>query len=258
MTSLLAACTAGLPTEIHQQEAQLAPASQDEGQALVQSPAQPDGLPHLSLVERSLALESQDPPYEIQAVWPNLEGNSGLTVTFNVEVDHRVRTAVESFQDQVRGADAADEGWPLSWLTVDYELTFTSDRLVSVYLMFDTYIAFSAHPFPASQSLNYDAATGQLIDLVDLFRPGAEALPVVLGEVEQALLARDLGYADGTVESVLQARENWNFLPEGLRLNFDVYEVGPYAAGPQYVLIPWDLLSPHVVPGGPAEIFSVR
>ena len=258
ITSLLSACVASLPTASNQGEELPSIDLQAEGQELDQIPAYPDGPPHLNLVERSLALESQDPPYQIQVVWPNLEGHPGFTTPFNVEVDHRVSAAVESFQDQVQGEDPTDEVRPISWLTVNYELTFTSERLVSVYLMFDTYIAFSAHPFPASQSLNYDATTGQFIDLEDLFRSIADPLPVILGEVEKELHPRDLRYADGTVESVLQERENWNLLPEGLRLNFDVYEVGPYVAGPQYVLIPWELLSPHVDPGGPAEIFSVR
>jgi hypothetical protein len=258
ITSLLAACVGGQPTEISQQEDQLTPAIQDEGQGWDQTLDQPDGVPGLNLVERTLERESQDPPYEIQAVWPNLEGDPGLSSPFNAEVDHQISTAVESFQDQVQGADSTDEGRPSSWLTVDYELTFASDRLVSLYLMFDTYITFSAHPFPTSQSLTYDAITGRLIDLADLFRPGVDPLPVILGEVEQALLARDLGFADGTVESVLQARENWNLMAEGLRLNFDVYEVGPYAAGPQDVLIPWELLSPLLDPDGPAEIFLTR
>lgn len=119
---------------------------------------------------------------------------------------------------------------------------------MSIYLGFDTYIAISAHPFPSAQALNFDLGQGRFLTLAALFLPEVDPLDLLLGRVEPELLARDTGYTPGVAASVMVAREHWNLLPEGLRLNFDVYEMGLYAAGPQYVLLPWDELAPFSQP----------
>jgi peptidoglycan-N-acetylglucosamine deacetylase len=130
-------------------------------------------------------------------------------------------------------------------------VTYYEGSLISVYLMFDTYLALSAHPFPSSQSLNYDMGKGRFLALAELFAPEVDPLAVILAWVEPELMSRDLGFTSGGAETVLEVREHWNLLPEGLRINFDVYEVGPYAAGHQTVLIPWNDLASDLNPDGP-------
>lgn len=217
-------------------------------QAVEPDPADPqDTLPvEVDLVDRSYFEESDDPPYAIEARWPNLAGDTAFAGPFNTGIDHRVDEGLADFLDAV-GRPGSEEEFPgLSTLTLNYEATLISDGLVSIYLMWDTYIALSAHPFPSSQALNYDATRGTFLTLADLFAPEVDPLAVILDRVEPELLSRDLGYTPGVAEQVLEAREHWNLLPEGLRINFDVYEVGPYAAGPQYVLIPWEDLAPYL------------
>lgn len=213
---------------------------------------QPEPTAQTDLIERSLSQESQDPPYSINIVYPHFEEEHAQTAPFNDEINRRVEEATESFVEAVIEREDENGGRPISTLTIDYELTHTDDRLVSVYLGFDTYIAISAHPLPASQSLNFDISNAQFLSLGDLFLPEVDPLGIILAVVEPELLSRDLGFTAGVAEGVLRSRENWNLLPEGLRVNFDVYEVGPYAAGPQHVLIPWEVLSAHLDPHGPA------
>ncbi|MBI2342909.1 MAG: DUF3298 domain-containing protein [Deltaproteobacteria bacterium] len=43
----------------------------------------------------------------------------------------------------------------------------------------------------------------------------------------------------------------WSVTPEGLRSTFDLYQVAPYAVGPQEMVIPYAVLAPHVRPDGP-------
>ena len=220
-----------------------------------QTDAEMDSPPAWVVVERSRTEESDQPTYAIQARWPNLEGDPAVAVPFNTEIDRRVNEAVEAFLVNVAVWDDDAGESPTSTLTLDYMLTYESDQLVSVYLMFDTYIAYSAHPFPSSQSLNYAAPSGQFLVLADLFTPEVDPLSVILSVVEPALLAREIGYTVGVAETVLQTREHWNLLPDGLRINFDVYEVGPYAAGHQDILIPWEDLAPYLDPDGPVSSF---
>jgi hypothetical protein len=42
----------------------------------------------------------------------------------------------------------------------------------------------------------------------------------------------------------------------GLGINFDSYQVGPYAAGPQFVLVPYSALKDLINPEGPIAQFA--
>jgi hypothetical protein len=45
--------------------------------------------------------------------------------------------------------------------------------------------------------------------------------------------------------------QNWNLFPDGLRINFDPYQVAPWAAGSQEVFIPFTQLEEIIDPAGP-------
>jgi hypothetical protein len=235
--ALLAACTSLPQTAFDQPEIAATP--------------QGDPTPVWDLVERSINEESDQPPYVVNARWPNLVGDPAISMIFNAEIDRRVNAAVSSFLETVSQQADTSGIPPKSYLTLDYDLTLNEDGLVSVYLMLDTYIAISAHPFPSSQSLNYHLEQGRFLMLADLFDGDVDPLGVILPVVEADLLVRDLGFTPGLAEGVLEAREHWNLLPEGLRINFDVYEVAPYAAGHQTVLITWEDLVPYISEDSP-------
>jgi hypothetical protein len=48
----------------------------------------------------------------------------------------------------------------------------------------------------------------------------------------------------------------WTISKKGLVINFDAYDVGPYAAGPQKVLIPYSVLKDLISPEGPLGQFA--
>ncbi|MDF1520377.1 MAG: RsiV family protein [Brevefilum sp.] len=214
--------------------------------------------PEIRLIDRSIFEEMEEPRYEIDGVWPNLEGPEPLIAVFNTEIDRFVDAVLEDFLLAVADSPSEMEGEgepPLSYLTFDYDLTYADQQLFSIYLAFDQYIAMSAHPFPFSKSLNYDAQKGVFLSLEDLFLPETDYINEIGSLVEPILEARGFGYQLGTAVDVMQTRENWNLLPEALRINFDVYEVAPYAAGPQYVVISWEDLVGILDPNGPISRF---
>ena len=254
---VLAACSVLPPTAVDQSEA-LADNPIGDDAVSLQDVSPADSAMMWELVERSVDEESDQPTYAIKARWPNLEGDPAIAAVFNAEIDRRVNDAITHFLNEIPELGEPSDFPTKSFLALDYELTFREYGLISVYLIFDTYIAISAHPFPSSQSLNFDLVQGRFLALGDLFVPDVNPLALILPEVETDLLARDLGYTPGIAESVLEAREHWNLLPEGLRINFDVYEIGPYAAGHQNVLIPWDDLAPNISDGGPLNALMVE
>lgn len=256
LVGLLAACTA-LPQALIDQPEVTSDVPELDHDVSPMDAVQVESPLGWTLVERVLEEEADGLPYVIKARWPNLEGDPVIAVVFNAEIDRRVNDAVSTFINNISELGEASDLTPKSFLELDYELTLYQHDLVSVYLMFNTYIAVSAHPFPSSQSLNFDLEEGRFLTLADLFEPNVDPLAVILPVVEPDLLARDLGFTPGLAEGVLEAREHWNLLPEGLRINFDVYEVGPYAAGHQTVLIPWGDLVFDLNPDGPIRSFTI-
>lgn len=221
-------------------------------------PTQTDEPEPVQVVDRTYFEESEEPRYEIDGVWPNLEGPEDAAAPFNAESDRLTTEIREDFllvvEERSEGSEGSGEA-PLSTLTFNYDLTYSDQHVFSFHQVFDQYIAMSAHPFPFSYSLNYDAQEREFIQLTDLFLPSIDPIEQLEVYVDPVLIDRDFGYAAGTAGDVMTERENWNLLSEGLRINFDVYEVAPYAAGPQYVLIPWEDLSGSIDPDGPAGAF---
>lgn len=209
-------------------------------------------------VEQTFAEESDSPNYEIQAVWPNLVGEPAQIVPFNERINGWVDGAKSDFMTALNaGIDEGQEQGeaPTSTLSIDYDLTAQRGRLFSTRLTVTSYIAIAAHPGTFSFSLNYDAEKGIFLTLDDLFLPGSDYLELIHSEVDSVLQGRGFDYQPGQAAMVMAERENWNLLPEGLRINFDAYEVAPYAAGPQYVLISWEDLAGAIDPEGPAAVF---
>jgi hypothetical protein len=214
--------------------------------------------PEIQIIDRSIFEEMEEPRYEIDGVWPNLAGPDLLVTAFNTESDRFVQAVIDDFLLAVTDSSVGMEGEgepPLSYLTFDYDLTYADQQLFSIYLAFDQYIAMSAHPFPFSHALNYDAQNGEFLSLGDLFLPGTDYINEIGSLVDPVLEDRGFGYQVGTAADVMQERENWNLLPEGLRINFDVYEVAPYAAGPQFVVIPWGDIAGILDLNGPISNF---
>jgi uncharacterized protein DUF3298 len=64
---------------------------------------------------------------------------------------------------------------------------------------------------------------------------------------------------NSTIESGASAEaknyQSWTITRKGLGINFDSYQVAPYAAGPQYVLVPFSALKEIIKPQGPIGQF---
>ena len=220
-------------------------------------PTQTDEPLSVQVIDRIYFEESDDPRYQIDGTWPNLEGPETAVIGFNSEIDRLTREVRDDFLMTVNELVESEGSGvaPLSTLSYDYDLTDANQNIFSIYLLFDQYIAMSAHPFSFSHTFNYDAQVGEFIQLADLFMPGTDYIDVLEGVIDTVLVDRNFGYEVGTAGEVMAERENWIILPDGLRINFDVYEVAPYAAGPQYVLIPWEDLLGILNPEGPAGAF---
>ena len=248
-----------LPTSTEVVQPTTSPTDQPAPTSTVEPvPTQTDDSEPVQVVDRNIFEESEDPRYEIDGVWPNLTGPEAVVEVFNNESDRLVGEIMDDFlmivEDRALESEGSGEA-PLSTLTFDYDLTYSDQYIFSFHQVFDQYVALSVHPFPFSYSLNYDTQREEFIQLADLFLSSIDPIAQLETYVDPILIDRDFGYTAGTAGDVMTERENWNLLSSGLQVNFDVYEVAPYAAGPQYVLIPWEDLAGIVDPDGPAGDF---
>jgi hypothetical protein len=231
-----------------------------------EDPAEPGGTPAPTLqdapvrvMDRTILERSDSPYYSIEGRWPNLSGPELVTAPFNLRADLLVGTVQEGFLAAVSETGQGFTGpgeYPLSSLEFDYEVAYEDGTIFSFFLRFNQYVALSVHPFPFSHALNYDVNQGDFMTLEALFLPGTDPIQEIGIRLDPMLASCDFGYEAGRAAEVMRQRENWNLLPGGLRVNFDVYEVGPYAAGPQSELIPWEALAGLIDPAGPAGQFS--
>lgn len=222
------------------------------------------------IVVKTVKSTSKTPKYEIDGDYPQIIGAADKRFDkFNQEAKNLVDRKVAKFRKDIiaRGAEmpAVDMNEVGSDLSIGYIIGFASDELVSVEFGIGGYYAGAAHPNSYTEVINYDAKNGKILKLADLFKPGAKYLQAVSAYAIKDLKtqAKSQG-ADSmlTAESIQEGAgpqvknfRSWTVTRKGLALTFDSYQVAPYAAGPQEVLIPYSALKDLVNPDGPIGRF---
>ncbi|HZS08437.1 MAG TPA: DUF3298 and DUF4163 domain-containing protein [Blastocatellia bacterium] len=188
----------------------------------------------------------------IDVVWPEFSGIANPNAAkFNARVKGDVLKRVAEF----RASYAKDHGKGESWgYTEDYDVALVTNQLISVLLTAGPYSG-GAHPGYGAESYNYDLVAGKFLTLADLFRPGSNYLQVISKHCAGDLLKREgLDDQNAIREGVAPKAENfqvWNLTRRGLVIVIEPYRVGPYAAGPQFVTVPFGVLKPVIRPDGP-------
>jgi Protein of unknown function (DUF3298)/Deacetylase PdaC len=206
----------------------------------------------LKLVEKNEKSANEKPRYEIETALPQLTGADSARVgKFNQPVANLVAESVGEFKkdvaDMAREGDAPERG---ASLRVSYEITTANKDFISVLFYFFEY-AGGAHPSSATRSFNYDLSRNAPLSLADLFTPNSNYLKVISDYSIKEL--KKLETTDGVEEGAGLKIENfhsWNITPAGLKITFDKYQVGPYAAGEHEVVVPYSVLKPVIKPDG--------
>jgi hypothetical protein len=98
---------------------------------------------------------------------------------------------------------------------------------------------------------------GQALTLVDLFAPNVNYLDAIAKYSIAQLSTRDIGFQGFELGATATAQNyrNWSITADGLMITFDEYQVAPYAAGPQTVVIPYQVLAQLVQPDSPLALY---
>lgn len=191
--------------------------------------------------------------YSIKTQTPALVGSADPRVTaFNGEMVALVATAVSDFKQNVANLPPSPFS-NASTFDVHFNQLSPPGNIISLKFDMQTYFTGAAHPGDTSLTVNYDLQAGHDLDLADLFQPDADYLGVISKYCVDQLKTRDISFQDfelGATPTTDNYR-NWNITSDGLLVTFDEYQVAPYAAGPQAVVIPYKQLAQIIQPDGP-------
>ncbi len=195
--------------------------------------------------------------YTIAAQVPTLVGSSDPRVlAFNAEMKTIVDAAVATFKQNAANIPLTPASTE-STFDLHYNLLSPAGNIFSLKFDIQTYYTGAAHPGDISQTANYDLQAGKNLQLADLFIPGSDYLGALSNYCIAQLKTRDIDFQSFELGATptLQNYRNWNITANGLMITFDEYQVAPYAAGPQTVVIPYSVLAPIVQPNGPLANF---
>jgi Protein of unknown function (DUF3298) len=206
----------------------------------------------VTLISQPFNETNQTPPFTITSQTPQLAGSNDPRVQmFNQRLNGLVTKEVDTFRQSFlqNTAPTVSNG---SSLDVTYTVLSQIGDLWSFIFDFSFYSDGAAHPGLYSITVNYDLGQGKELTLVDLFLPNSNYLELISNYCITELSKQpffDVPFAEGA-QPTLENYRNWNITSEGLMITFDEYQVAPYAAGPQKVIVPYSELQAVINPQG--------
>jgi hypothetical protein len=223
----------------------------------------------VELVSKQVKESNKKLMYEISAQYPQFSGGSNPNFEkFNQVVRGSVMKKVAEFKKEMapqEGDEPRPEGSMGSDLTIGYTVALAQDDLISVQLDVGSYYQGAAHPNAYTEVINYDLKNGKQLKLSELFKPGVKYLQPIANYCITDLKKRQAtekgsALTDSEIETgaapVAKNYESWTIKKKGLGINFDPYQVGPYAAGPQFVMVPYSVVKEAINPEGPIAQFA--
>ena len=220
------------------------------------------------LIAKQIKESNKKLMYEIEAQYPQFSGgNNPNFEKFNQLARGSVARKVAEFKKDMapeEGEEPRPEGSMGSDLGIGYDIALAQDDLISVEFEIGSYYQGAAHPNSYTETVNYDLKNGKQLKLSDLFQPGSKYLQTIAAYCIAALKKQSKEKGDALPDDQIQSGagpsaknyQSWKITRKGLGINFDSYQVGPYAAGPQYVLVPYANLKDLINPEGPIAQFA--
>jgi hypothetical protein len=208
----------------------------------------------VTLISAPFTETNQTPHYTITSQTPQLAGSNDPRVqAFNQRLNEIVTKQVDMFRQSFLQNTAPPATEAGSSLDVKYTLVSQIADIWSIKLDFSFYSDGAAHPGLNSSTVNYDLGQGKELALSDLFLSDSNYLEVISNYCIAELSKQpffDTPFQEGA-KPIPENYRNWNITKDGLMITFDEYQVAPYAAGPQTVLVPYSTLQEVINPQGP-------
>lgn len=175
--------------------------------------------------------------YKIEVSYPTLGQN------IDIPLSNYITGIIERFKEDVKKNEVMPDMMDENSLVITYRLTASSAKATSITLDIFSALAGYAHPSLNIVTKTYATDTGAPLEFSDIFQKPEKALEL-LSEYCRSTLEKQLG-ANADTETIKEGTnpDYTNFscialTPEGLRVHFQPYQVGPWAIGPQVVDVP--------------------
>jgi hypothetical protein len=222
----------------------------------------------VKVVPKVIKENNKEKRYTIEVEYPQIEGD-GRFEGFNREARSLISKDVAAFKT-AESETEGDEPLDLpaetqnSSLNAGYDFRYATDDLISLEWGEGTYERGAAHGNHLTQVLNYDVKKGKKLALADLFIDKSKYLTAIanycMKELKDRAKKPDTMILEDQIESGAGPRADnyraWSITKKGLWITFDPYQVAAYAAGPQYVLVPYSALKDIIRPDGPIANFA--
>jgi Protein of unknown function (DUF3298) len=213
----------------------------------------------VEIVSKQIKESNKKLMYEVAAYYPQINGSSNPnTEKLNELMRVLVTRKVAEFRKEMVPTpddEPRPEGSMGSDLNVAYSVALAQDDLTSIEFDVGSYYQGAAHPNSYSEVINYDLKNGKQLKLADLFKPGSNYLQSISKYCIEDLKKQAKGLVDDQIKSgaspTTKNYQSWTITRKGLGINFDAYQVGPYAAGPQFVLVPYSAIKDVINSDGP-------
>ncbi|PIR20843.1 MAG: hypothetical protein COV45_04610 [Deltaproteobacteria bacterium CG11_big_fil_rev_8_21_14_0_20_47_16] len=200
---------------------------------------------------KSITINKPKERYEVSVSYPVIKGlkNKDIEATLNQTMLDWAQARITQFDKVIAEMQSEGMGSNLpgeNALSITFNARVKSDVMLGI--SWDVYKNFigNAHPSEVLNPIMYNLETGKVIALADLFKPGSHYLKRLSKICTERLNESFAGSGFTLFEDGLKpTTENYaNFLvrPEGLYFVFNPYQVAPYVAGIQEVVIPYPFL----------------
>lgn len=221
----------------------------------------------VEIVSKQIKESNKKLMYEIAAYYPQITGSGNPnSEKLNQALRALVTRKIAEFRKEMAPKKDEEEPRPEnsmgSDINIAYSIALAQDDLASIEFDVGSYYQGAAHPNSYSEVVNYDLKNGKQLNLSDLFKPGAKYLQAIskycIDDLKKQAKAKSL--EESSINSgaapTTKNYQSWTITKKGLGINFDSYQVGPYAAGPQFVLVPYSAIKELVNPEGPIGQFA--
>jgi len=220
----------------------------------------------VSVVPKVIKEANKPKLYTVNAEYPQIDGDSRFD-GFNREARAMITKDVGAFKtSETDTSEAGDLPAETQNSTMDigYDFHYATDNLISVAFTEAAYERGAVHGNSVTEVLNYDVKNAKKLALADLFIPKSKYLNVISTYCQKELKERakkpDTMILDDLIGSGAGPQADnyraWSITKKGLWITFDPYQVAAYAAGPQYILVPYSVLKDTIKPDGPIGMFA--
>lgn len=224
----------------------------------------------VEIIAKRIKEDNKKLRYEIDAEYPQLQGSTSPNFEkFNQTARALVVRSVSDFRKEMapeENAETPDEASAEptpetsgSDLGIGYTVAIANDEVISIEFSVGSYYSGAAHPNSHTEVLNFDLKNGKVIRLGELFNPDAKYLQAIstlaITDLKKQSKEKNGMLDDDWIQKGAgpgaENYKSWTIGRKGLAITFDAYQVGPYAAGPQEVFIPYSALRDIIKADGP-------